>query len=1110
MKQQKNSYIERIEFNIENFGKIIRGYFSNIRFAVMLVLILVGSGIFSYITLPRTLNPEIKIPIVSVFVALPGAGPEDVESLLTIPLEDEIRTLSGIDTVISSSREGVSSIMIQFLSDIDPDKAKQEVQSAVDSVVNLPSDATTPSVNKLDFENQPIWTFSIVSEVDQATLNRFSKQLRENIEELSKIDHVSVNGLEEQEIQILINNEAISQYGINPASLMAVIKAQTSSHPAGSVNSDQHSFSLTIDSQIMSIEDIRNIDVVLSGARYKLSDIAVVSERSKPDQFGAFLARSNSPIEKSISFSVFKTSDANITEAQSEADILVKSELEKYGDKFELVDIFSTAKELEIQFDDLFSSFRNTILLVFLVLLIFFGIRQAMIASLAIPLTFLATLAVMDYSGITLNFLSSFSLLLSLGLLVDVTIVIISAITSFYRSGKFTPYEAGLLVWKDYLVALSTTTLTTVWAFIPLLLASGIIGEFIKPIPIVVSATLILATLIGFFVALPLMIFILKPSFPPRVRMLLVFLFAIFAGLVVLLAVNGSGLLPIVLFIYIVIVVFTYSFRVYLAQSFRNYFANSRVANWASIKALRMMDNGLISMQSVGKYYQGILERIIVSKRNRRKVVLIVVLFSLFSFSLLPLGFVVNEFFPKEDVNEIYVDIEYPEGTKKTIVQEKSLAVLDELKNTNFAQTTLLQIGVGFDSQNGPGGVSGSNLALFTINLIDKNERKIDSEEISREIREKFKNYSDGKFSVNVLSGGPPAGSDVQIKYLGDDLTVLDDLANRTVDYLNSQPGIVNADKSIKSGTAKIVFIPDSTKIAQAGITLSDIGAQLRTFASGFELESDVNLKNNGKDKYDIVLRSNEKMQSAESLGSVLITTAGGNIPLMALGDLRLASNPTIITREDGKRSISVSAGAIAGFSATKLNANLVSFAQNDLNLPSGYEWKTGGANEENQKSVQSILRAMILSFFLILATMVIQFGSFRMALLVLLVIPLAVSGVFIVFALAGIPLSFPALIGVLALFGIVVNNSIILIDKIRLNLNIGMGLDEAVVEASSSRLEPIALSSITTIVGLIPVTLSNVLWQGLGGAIIAGLIFSGTIMLFFIPVVYRMWFGKE
>lgn len=1109
-KDNENSYINKIFFNSKDFKEIVLSYFGNVRFAIMLIIIIAGAGITSYITLPRTLSPEVKIPIVSVFTVLPGAGPDDVESLVTEPLEDEIRSLPKIDIISSSSREGVSSIMIQFLSDVDPDKAKQDVQSAVDSVRVLPSEATTPNVDKLDFENQPIWMLSITSKADEVSLNQFSKQLKENLENLSLIDRVSVNGLEEKEIQVLIKDEIITQYGIDARRLLGIIQAEVSSYPAGAVNSSQSSFSLTIDSGITSIEDIRNININLDQQRYRLSDIATITERSKPDQFAAFLASPNSPKERSVSFNVYKTSSANINDAQKEASELVETEIRNQEDHFQLIDVLSTANELEIQFSDLFSSFRNTILLVFLVLLIFFGLRQAIIASLTIPLTFLAAFVVMDITGISLNFLSSFSLLLSLGLLVDVTIVIISAITSFYRSGRFTPYEAGLLVWKDYLVALWTTTLTTVWAFIPLLLASGIIGEFIKPIPIVVSSVLISATLVGFFVTIPMMIAILKPNIPNRVRIFFWSSSAMIGALIVYFLVKGSILIIPALVLYVLFIWISYTLYLPVKDSLKIFLNNNKAINNIKSKLSRYTDDGLVSMQKVSGYYGRLLKNIISSKISRRKTVFMVVIFSFFAFALLPLGFVVNEFFPKEDTNEIYVDIEFIEGTKKEIVQEKSLDILEELKNTSFAETTVLQLGVGYSSEAGPGGVSGPNRALFTINLSDKNERKTDSISISQEIRDKYQNYPDGKVSVNILSGGPPAGSDVQIAYLGDDLSVLDELANKTITYLESQNGTINIDKSVKSGTAKIVFIPEKEKIADAGISISDIGISLRVFASGFELDSDINLQNGDREKYDIILRTSSNIQELESLGKINISTSKGDIPLSALGKFELAYNPTVINREDGKRIISVSAGTQEGFSASKINADLVKFADEELDLPEGFTWKTGGANEENEKSVQSILQAMVLSFLLILSTMVIQFGSFRKALIVLLVIPLAVSGVFIVFALTGVPLSFPALIGVLALFGIVVNNSIILIDKIRLNEKTGMDLDEAIVEASSSRLEPIALSSITTIVGLVPITLSNPLWQGLGGAIISGLIFSGTIMLFFIPVVYRMWFGEK
>jgi multidrug efflux pump subunit AcrB len=204
-----------------------------------------------------------------------------------------------------------------------------------------------------------------------------------------------------------------------------------------------------------------------------------------------------------------------------------------------------------------------------------------------------------------------------------------------------------------------------------------------------------------------------------------------------------------------------------------------------------------------------------------------------------------------------------------------------------------------------------------------------------------------------------------------------------------------------------------------------------------------------------------------------------------------------------------VTAGVKPGYSVSTLNADLEKYA-NSLSLPSGYRWQTGGVNEQNQESVTSVLKAMLLSVLLIVATMIVQFNSFRRALIVILVIPLSISGVFVIFGLTQTALTFPALIGVLALFGIVVKNSILVVDKIVANIKSGLPYIEAIADGSASRLEAIALTSFCAIFGLIPITLSDPLWRGLGGAIIAGLTFSGTIMLFFIPVVYYFFFKSE
>jgi HAE1 family hydrophobic/amphiphilic exporter-1 len=327
--------------------------------------------------------------------------------------------------------------------------------------------------------------------------------------------------------------------------------------------------------------------------------------------------------------------------------------------------------------------------------------------------------------------------------------------------------------------------------------------------------------------------------------------------------------------------------------------------------------------------------------------------------------------------------------------------------------------------------------------------------------------------------------------------------------YLSDQTGVINPKKSIKQGTSALVFVPDLDKVSQAGLSVDAVGLWSRILGAGFTLP-EVNFEEGSTEKTPVRFTFTAGNSSPEDLGRLMIQTSSGPVPLLSLGEITLRNNPTAITRSNSKRTITVTAALRPGYSATEKGQALEQFADGELALPAGYAWKTGGVNEENQKSVQSILQAMGVAFLLILVTMVIQFKSFRQAAIVLLVIPLAVSSVFYAFALTGTPLSFPALIGVLSLFGIVVTNSMFIVDKINLNKKEGMTFNDAISDAGASRLEPIVLTKLTAVVGLLPITLSNLLWRGLGGAIISGLLVSSTIMLLFIPVVYYQLFKGE
>lgn len=485
-----------------------------------------------------------------------------------------------------------------------------------------------------------------------------------------------------------------------------------------------------------------------------------------------------------------------------------------------------------------------------------------------------------------------------------------------------------------------------------------------------------------------------------------------------------------------------------------------------------------------------------------------VVIFSLFSYLLLPLGFVQNDFFPASAENELQLQLELPSGTNIQQTQKDALQILNDVRKLPEVQLAQLSLGSGADTGNGPSD-SGSNIATITLVLPDPSVQKISSIDLAQMIRNRYANYQKGTFSVVEESGGPPAGADIQIKLFGSDLSALDGYADDLEGYLQKQPGVTNVDKSITTGTSKLVFVPDYEKMINAGVTQSQIGQWLRTYASGYTLDSNVQIEQGNSQNQDIVFRTNTNPQTIQGLGSITIPTTNGPVPLLSLGTITIKPNPTLITRENGQRTISVTASVTKGFNETEINAKLEKYA-NTLNMPDGYSWSTGGVNQQNTQSIESILEAMVLSFMLIIITMVLQFHSFRKALIVMLVIPLSVSGVFIVFSITQTPLSFPALIGILALFGIVVKNSILIVDKINQNLRVGLEFQTAIIDAAESRLEPIALTTFAAILGLIPITLSNALWQGLGGAIIAGLIFSGSIMLFLIPIVYYIIFNSS
>src|SRR3989344_3557976 len=1018
-------YLQRLKVPQGLLETPIAKYFSNLRLVFLIVLGITIFGSVSFLGLPRNLFPDVTIPQIIVTTVLPGANPSDIESLVTIPVEDSVAGVSGVKTVVSSSSESVSNVSIEFNTGIDIDKAKTDVQSAVDSISSLPASSLKPNVMKIDIQKTPIWTFTIRGKEDNASLYRFAKSLKQKLIDLPTIDSVSVSGAPEQEIQIVIRPEAISTFSVNPQQLIGAVKSALNSYPSGNVSTDQSTFALTIDPVISEIDDIRLLKINLGGQIVNLSDIADVVEIAKPGQFPVFTGERGGKISQAVTFDVFRITTVNIEKAQKDAEKLIEQELKTQNGNFKLLDVTNYAKLITDQFDELQKDLIETIILVAIVLFLFLGARQSAVALLATPLTFLISFIVMGLTGITLNFLSAFALLLSLGLLVDDTIVIVSAISAYHRSGKFTARQSGALVFRDFITAITTTTATTIWAFLPILIAGGLVGLFIKPIPIVVSTTLAASFFVAIFITLPFMIFLLKPNFPRRVIIFAKIITAVVLIFLLFAIFPKNSLLPVQIgsFILFLIVVFLIRKTLFplIDSKIKFKLIRQRVA-----RITQALGNGVLSFQRVENTYSNFIYKILASQKARRQLIIIVVIFSIFSYLLVPFGFVKNEFFPKSNGDTLSVSVELPSGTNLKTSTQESLKILKTLVKTPETDHVVLNIGAGYNPFGG--GVSTENIFNYTL-IFDEN-KKLTSGEIADYLRAEFKNYNKGKLSVNEETGVPPAGSDIQIKIFGPDLSTLDAYANKAISFLNKEPSATNVSKSIKAGTSKIVFEPDEQRLASYSLTPDAAGFWLRLFATGVKIDS-IKLDKDTNTSEDITLRMGRKIPTADEISGISIPTQTGVVPITSLGFLRLEPNPTLIPREDGKRTISVTAGVKSGYTIPQVNSRLEAYAKNDLALPEGYSWKIGGVNEQNQESVGDIYKAMIISILLIIITIVLQFSSFRRAIIVILVIPLAVSGVFVIFALTQTALTFPALVGVLALFGIVVKNSILIMDRI-------------------------------------------------------------------------------
>ena len=512
--------------------------------------------------------------------------------------------------------------------------------------------------------------------------------------------------------------------------------------------------------------------------------------------------------------------------------------------------------------------------------------------------------------------------------------------------------------------------------------------------------------------------------------------------------------------------------------------------------------HGILDFHKVLPIYEKYFRYYILDKKRRRKVLGGVVLLFIFAVSLIPLGFVKSVFFPLSDSDYVFVDIRTPVGTNLSETDTRVRKIEEKLLGYKDVANMSTIIGQPSANSGAFGAGSGpSNLASVSLTLKEKGVREHTSYELADIIRADLADYTNGlELNISTLSGGPPAGSAFEAHIAGDDLDKLSTIVRDLKPMLSSISGVINVNVSQKDSVPEYTFTLDPMKLVENDLNAVYVGSVLRTAVSGMELTKIV------QGEKEIKLMATFDSKSIPDLNAIqnmqILNMRKESVFLKDVARIELKPAVDVITRIDQKHTIIITAGAD---STTNGQAILAEFEKKlkDYKMPNGYVVNYGGENEQNAESVSSVLRAMLIALVLIVATLIIQFNSFRKAVIVLVPIPLALIGVFIGMAIFNVPLSFPGLIGILALFGIVVKNAIILVDKINLNIESGIIFEDAVADAGKSRLEAIFITSICTIVGILPITLSNEMWQSLGGAVIFGLTLSSFLTLFIVPAFF-------
>ncbi|MBI1932853.1 MAG: efflux RND transporter permease subunit [Ignavibacteriales bacterium] len=998
----------------------------NHQFSIIIIFILLLLGIVSFFTMPRSEDPQVSPPAASIIVVYPGATPSDVEELVINPIEEALNELEDIKSIKSYARDSYGVIDIEFIAGSDADDKYSDVTQKVNSIKNkLPDEISDVDMMKWSISDVKILQLALISETaEYSSMEKEAEHLQDILKKISGVKSVQILAFPEQEIKVEINFERLSNFKIPLSQVIQVIQSQNVNIPGGEIDLGGKNFSVQTSGSFKNIKDIKNIIISSrAGGNIYLKDLANIYKSFEDEKH---IAKFNQ--RRAIFITADQKTGTNIFDVSGE----LKNKLEEFKttlpNSMKIETVFDQSTSVKTRLNGFFINLLQGLFLVGLMMFLFVDLRTAIIVMSVIPISIVIGIGFLDLSNYGLEQMSIAGLVIALGMLVDNSIVVTENIARYISSG-LSNFDAAVKGTAQITWPIISSTLTTVFAFIPMMLMQDVTGDFIRSMPITVTYTL-------------------------------------FASL--MLALTLTPLLS------------------------RKFMKASTISDK---KAARKFVNKFI--ENVYK------KRLAFALKNPKLIISIAVIVFLVSLTLIP--YIGISFFPKAEKPQFMININLPEGSSLKKTKEFALRIEEILKVKNEVLNFTTNIGNGNPRiyYNVIGKRNAKNHSQIFVELKSYNYSEFNK--FLSGLRNEFSKIAGAEIEVKEFEQGPPIEAPVAIKIIGENINELRKVSLDVEKIFKSTEGTININNPLGTSKMDLSVKINREKAAILGVPIVEIDRTIRASINGLSITK---FRDENAKEFDVIIRSPVLGNSEfEKFDRIFVSSMSGElIPLKQLAKIELTKTPLAISHFDLSRTVTITSDVVSGYSVNTVTSAIMHKLEK-VPLKKGYSFHIGGERESQQESFGGMAKAMIIAIVGIFGILVMQFKSYKQPFIVFSAIPLAVIGSIVALLLTGNTFSFTAFVGLTSLVGIVVNNSIILVDYTNQLKEEGMEVYDALIYASEVRFMPILLTTGTTIVGLFPLTIGGgTMWAPMGWTIIGGLLVSTVLTLIIVPVLYKLY----